>query len=156
MAKRDKEREIYIIDHFAYVFHLTECGLTKGLRLKVLEVVLTKLCVYVCVCVFPQLFRSCERSLKRIATVGNDPGAALAYQERVVRLNVMRSLAGNVQSLSKEFRAAQKSFLLRKSCPIFCLECIFMYLFFSFSLSVVCCHIFLSGVRFGRSRQHCR
>lgn len=57
-------------------------------------------------------FHSSEKKLKRIATQGNpEGGAPLPYQERVVRLNVMRSLAQRVQSQSKDFRQAQKAFL---------------------------------------------
>jgi syntaxin 16 len=37
--------------------------------------------------------KKCENSLKRIASVGNERGATLPKQERVVRLNVMRALA---------------------------------------------------------------
>jgi len=51
--------------------------------------------------------------LKRIATVGNDPGTNLPKEERVVRLNVMRNLAITLHDLSKQFRHAQKDFLIR-------------------------------------------
>lgn len=58
-----------------------------------------------------KLFRTSENYLKRIATIGTSDGSELPYQERVVRLNVMRSLASSVQGLSREFRQTQKSFL---------------------------------------------
>eukprot|EP01083_Nonionella_stella_P064715 168948_1 len=60
-----------------------------------------------------QVFRTNERQLKRIATVSSETGANLAYQERVVRLNVMRALASTMQTHSKRFRKAQKDFLMQ-------------------------------------------
>lgn len=59
------------------------------------------------------LLRRCENGLKRIATVGNIRGSSLPQQERMVRLNVMRNLATQLQTLSKQFRHAQKDFLMR-------------------------------------------
>lgn len=60
-----------------------------------------------------RLLRKCESGVKRIATVGNARGTNLPQQERTVRLNVMRNLATQMQSLSKQFRHAQKEFLMR-------------------------------------------
>jgi len=60
-----------------------------------------------------RLLKSCESGLKRIATIGNPRGGSLPLQERTVRLNVMRSLATELQNQSKSFRLAQKDFLLR-------------------------------------------
>jgi len=60
-----------------------------------------------------RLLKNCESGLKRIATIGNPAGGSLPQQERTVRLNVMRALATELQSLSKGFRMAQKDFLLR-------------------------------------------
>mmetsp|Transcript_971 Transcript_971/g.1277 ORF Transcript_971/g.1277 Transcript_971/m.1277 type:complete len:322 (-) Transcript_971:210-1175(-) len=59
------------------------------------------------------LLRKCEQNLKRIATAGNDSGAPLSQQEKMVRLNVMRNLANHLTTLSKEFRHKQKDFLMR-------------------------------------------
>lgn len=61
-----------------------------------------------------RLFRKVDSNLKRIATVGNPEGGQLPIQERVVRLNVMRSLAGRIQTLSKAFKNKQKNFMMRK------------------------------------------
>merc|ERR1711879_112001 len=46
-----------------------------------------------------------------IATIGNEEGANLPFQERSVRLNVMRAKATKVQTVSKHFRKIQKDFL---------------------------------------------
>ena len=51
--------------------------------------------------------------MKRIATVSNERGVNLPEKERVVRLNVMRSLGAELQELSKKYRTSQKSFLTR-------------------------------------------
>lgn len=61
-----------------------------------------------------QAFHTAENSLKRIATVGNAQGTNLPTKERVVRLNVMRSLASEIQTLSKSFRRQQKEFVLSR------------------------------------------
>lgn len=58
-----------------------------------------------------RLFHKSENGLKCIATIGNDRGANLPTKERVVRLNVMRSLAAEIQGLSKEFRQNQREFV---------------------------------------------
>lgn len=58
------------------------------------------------------LFRKTQMLLKRIASIGNKEGN-LPYQERLVRLNVMRGKAKEIQNLSKEFRRHQKEFLSR-------------------------------------------
>eukprot|EP01006_Ploeotia_vitrea_P018520 TRINITY_DN50030_c0_g1_i1.p1 TRINITY_DN50030_c0_g1~~TRINITY_DN50030_c0_g1_i1.p1 ORF type:complete len:318 (-),score=153.17 TRINITY_DN50030_c0_g1_i1:52-981(-) len=60
-----------------------------------------------------RLFHKCENGLKRIATVGNARGTNLPRKERMVRLNVMRAAAAEIQSLSKAFRHQQKDFLVR-------------------------------------------
>jgi len=60
-----------------------------------------------------RLLKSCENGLKRIATINNPTRGSLPLQERTIRLNVMRALASELQSLSKGFRLAQKDFLLR-------------------------------------------
>jgi len=54
--------------------------------------------------------------LKKIATVGNESGN-LPYEERVLRVNVMRAKASRSQSLSRQFREQQTRFLnsLQKS-----------------------------------------
>jgi len=61
-----------------------------------------------------RIFRRADKNLKRIATIGNPEGKQLPIQERVVRLNVMRSLARRIQTLSKSHKNKQKNFLLRK------------------------------------------
>jgi syntaxin 16 len=58
------------------------------------------------------LIKKCEGSIKRIATMGTDRDT-LSQQERVVRLNVMRSLGSELQNLSKKFRILQKGFMTR-------------------------------------------
>lgn len=60
-----------------------------------------------------RLLRKSEGAVKRIAVVGNARGTNLPQQERVVRLNVMRNLATEMQKLSKTFRHSQKDFLNR-------------------------------------------
>jgi len=60
-----------------------------------------------------RLIKQSDNNIKRIATVGNDPGTNLPKEERVVRLNVMRNLAITLHDLSKKFRHAQKDFLIR-------------------------------------------
>jgi len=60
------------------------------------------------------MFKKCENNLKRIATIGNDGTTQLHTQERVVRLNVMRSLANELRVLSTMFRNSQREFLFRK------------------------------------------
>jgi len=55
-------------------------------------------------------FRSSQNLLKKIASIGNEEGA-LPYQERLVRLNVMRGKAAELQELSKNFRRMQKTHL---------------------------------------------
>jgi len=60
-----------------------------------------------------RLFKDAETNLKRIATVGNAKGTNLPYQERAVRLSVMRGHAATLSDLSKEFRQMQKDFALR-------------------------------------------
>jgi len=60
-----------------------------------------------------RLIKRSDNNIKRIATVGNAPGTNLPKEERVVRLNVMRNLALTLHGLSKDFRHAQKDFLMR-------------------------------------------
>jgi len=60
-----------------------------------------------------RVFHQAENSLKRIATIGNPGGSALPAEERIVRLNVMRALATDIQGLSKEFRHSQKDFIIK-------------------------------------------
>jgi syntaxin 16 len=60
-----------------------------------------------------RLFQRSENSLKTIATVGNARGTNLPAKERIVRLNVMRALATEIQTLSKDYRHMQKDFALR-------------------------------------------
>jgi len=57
-----------------------------------------------------RLFRGSQNLLKKIASIGNDEGK-LPYQERLVRLNVMRGKAAELQDLSKNFRRMQKAHL---------------------------------------------
>jgi len=56
-----------------------------------------------------RLLKKCESNVKKIALVGNN--GKLSQQERSVRINVMRSLATELQLHSKNFRTAQKVFL---------------------------------------------
>lgn len=60
-----------------------------------------------------QLLRKCQNGIKRVATVANDRGGALPERERMVRLNVMRSLGAELEVLSKKFRGTQKQYLMR-------------------------------------------
>merc|ERR550532_3123144 len=60
------------------------------------------------------LFRHSQNFLKRIASIGNAEGK-LPFQERLVRLNVMRGKAAELQSLTKQFRHLQKGFLGKMS-----------------------------------------
>lgn len=60
-----------------------------------------------------RLLHKSENALKRIATIGNAEGTHLPQQERVVRLNVMRALASELQGLGKTFRNCQKDYLSR-------------------------------------------
>jgi syntaxin 16 len=55
------------------------------------------------------ILRRCETGIKKVADVGND--GALAKQERITRINVMRSLATELNEASKQFRACQKAYL---------------------------------------------
>ena len=57
-----------------------------------------------------QLFRACEKTLKRVATFGGD---AADDSERKVRANVQRSVAVRIQALNTEFRRAQKDYVVR-------------------------------------------
>jgi len=57
--------------------------------------------------------KKAENNLKRIAHVGNAEGTNLSREEKTVRLNVMRSLAVEIQSISKQFRQSQKDFVGR-------------------------------------------
>ena len=57
------------------------------------------------------MFRDCQGKLKKIALRGNEEGKELPYQERVVRLNVMKSRATQVQELTTQFRRAQRDYL---------------------------------------------
>lgn len=57
-----------------------------------------------------QLFRSCEKTLKRVATFGGD---AADDSERKVRANVQRSVAVKIQTLNTDFRRAQKDYIGR-------------------------------------------
>ena len=62
-----------------------------------------------------QLFRACEKTLKRVATFGGD---AADDSERKVRANVQRSVAVRIQALNTEFRRAQKDYVVRSlTCP---------------------------------------
>lgn len=68
--------------------------------------------INICTQEIHRLFKSSQKGLKRIATIGNSgTGTRLPYQERQVRLNVMRSRASKVQDLTKTFRKMQKKFL---------------------------------------------
>jgi len=60
-----------------------------------------------------RIMKKCENSLKRIAFVGNENGVNLPQQERVVRLNVMRNIGVELQSLSQSFRKTQKDYITR-------------------------------------------
>jgi syntaxin 16 len=56
--------------------------------------------------------KKAENNLKRIAHVGNE-GSNLSREEKTVRLNVMRALAVEIQTISKQFRQSQKDFVGR-------------------------------------------
>lgn len=60
------------------------------------------------------LFRHSQNLLKKIASIGNTEGK-LPFQERLVRLNVMRGKAAELQELTKQFRHLQKGFLGKMS-----------------------------------------
>jgi len=60
-----------------------------------------------------RVMKKCENSLKRIASIGNEKGTNLPQQERVVRLNVMRNIGVELQSLSQSFRKTQKDYITR-------------------------------------------
>jgi syntaxin 16 len=60
------------------------------------------------VCLLQVLLRS-ESALKQIALTGND--GTLTVQEKTTRLNVMRSLATELNQASKQFRHCQKEYL---------------------------------------------
>ncbi|ETO24580.1 hypothetical protein RFI_12577 [Reticulomyxa filosa] len=63
-----------------------------------------------------KLFREVENNLKKVVVMGNEkPNETLPYQERLIRLNVMRSRAMKVQGLTKTFRHAQREFLEKLS-----------------------------------------
>mmetsp|Transcript_12245 Transcript_12245/g.17043 ORF Transcript_12245/g.17043 Transcript_12245/m.17043 type:complete len:297 (-) Transcript_12245:119-1009(-) len=51
-----------------------------------------------------------EQNLKKIATVGNN--GRISTAERVCRLNMMRSYAKRLQHVSKEFKTAQRNFVM--------------------------------------------
>jgi syntaxin 16 len=53
--------------------------------------------------------KQAETQVKSIASINN--AGQLSAQERTVRINVMRSLASEIQTQSKNFRNAQKEFL---------------------------------------------
>ncbi len=62
-----------------------------------------------------QNFKTAEERLKNIATAGSAKG--LSGAERTVRLNVMRRLGSELQSMSKDFRRSEKDFLSRENAP---------------------------------------
>ena len=57
------------------------------------------------------IFKKSENGVKRIAVVASNTAGGLPERERMVRLNVMRSLGSELQGLSKNFRAQQRSYL---------------------------------------------
>mmetsp|Transcript_9280 Transcript_9280/g.29503 ORF Transcript_9280/g.29503 Transcript_9280/m.29503 type:complete len:312 (+) Transcript_9280:75-1010(+) len=57
-----------------------------------------------------RLFRSCETSLKRIASRSDDD---LSDSERTIRANIQRSIAMRIQGLNSDFRKSQKEYLSR-------------------------------------------
>lgn len=58
-----------------------------------------------------RLFHQAQNRMTKIASVGNN--GKLPRQERLVRFNVMRALATQIQDLSVKFRSTQKDFILR-------------------------------------------
>jgi syntaxin 16 len=59
------------------------------------------------------LFREGERALKRVATAKAPDGAEVADAERKIRVNIQRSMAIQLQTLSMDFRKKQKAFMAR-------------------------------------------
>jgi len=57
-----------------------------------------------------RLFRSCEQTLKRIATTGD---ADASDSERTIRANIQRSAATRIQALGGDFRRSQREYLER-------------------------------------------
>lgn len=55
------------------------------------------------------LLKRSEQSVKRIALINNQ--GQLSQQERLIRVNVMRACATDLQALSKQFRQAQKEYM---------------------------------------------
>ena len=61
-----------------------------------------------------ELFQRTQRNLKEVATMGNEEGnknGPLPFQERIIRMNVMKSRALKIQELTKTFRKAQRDYL---------------------------------------------
>jgi len=56
------------------------------------------------------LMRRSEANLKQIAAVGNDGN--ISKSDRICRLNIMRSYAQRLQQISREFKGAQRNFVL--------------------------------------------
>mmetsp|Transcript_17499 Transcript_17499/g.33985 ORF Transcript_17499/g.33985 Transcript_17499/m.33985 type:complete len:305 (+) Transcript_17499:3-917(+) len=50
-----------------------------------------------------------EKNLKKIASVGNNGN--ISTEDRICRLNIMRSYARRLQNLSRDFKAAQREFV---------------------------------------------
>mmetsp|Transcript_32855 Transcript_32855/g.101798 ORF Transcript_32855/g.101798 Transcript_32855/m.101798 type:complete len:319 (+) Transcript_32855:436-1392(+) len=59
-----------------------------------------------------KLFRACEQTLKRVATMSAD-GKEPDDSERKIRANVQRSVAVKIQGLNTDFRRAQKEYLAK-------------------------------------------
>lgn len=59
------------------------------------------------------LLRDCENKVKLIAVKGSEDKVKMSYDERMLRLNIMRGMASKLRNVSKKFRSIQKDFLLR-------------------------------------------
>lgn len=57
-----------------------------------------------------RLFRSCETTLKRIASRADDD---LSDSERTIRANIQRSVAMRIQGLNSDFRKSQREYMSR-------------------------------------------
>jgi len=56
------------------------------------------------------LLSRCEKNLKKIASVGND--GRISTEDRICRLNIMRSYARRLQQVSRDFKTSQRNFVM--------------------------------------------
>jgi hypothetical protein len=59
------------------------------------------------------LIRKCESKVKQIALKGNEAGKELSAEDRMVRLNIMKSMGRKLDSLTKQYRKVTNDFLRR-------------------------------------------